>query len=110
MSEIQQYIYDDVSHRLNKIIEKKESFVLRGLAGQMTEVIAKVERIIEEQKMTCRIYSRHRAAVVTASTFVPFLGWANLAAIAAHNLVTFDPDYEIGKDLIDKRLYVTYKR
>ena len=110
MSQIQQYIYDDVSKKIKEMIEKNESFVLRGLDGKMSEVISQIESTIEDQKMTCRIYSRNRAAVVTASAFVPFLGWANLAAIATHNLATYDPDYEIGKDLIDKRLYVTYKR
>ena len=110
LAEEQHFIYDDVSHRLAELIEKRQSFVLRGLNNRMSDVIADLERIIEQDKMTCRVYSRNRAFVVAATSFVPFLGWANLAAVAAHNIATYDPDYEIGKDVKDKRLHVTYKR
>lgn len=110
MTEIQQYTYDEVSHRLEYMIKNKQSFVLRGLTDRMGEAIAKVEETIEKQQLTCRVYSRNRAAIVAATAWVPVLSWANAAALVVHNLVTMDPDYEIGKDLIDKRLHVTYKR
>lgn len=110
MAEVQQYIYDEVSGRLEELIKNKESFVLRGLTDRMGEAVAKVEGIIEKQHLKCRVYSRNRAAVVAATAWVPVLSWANIAALAVHNLATMDPDYEIGKDLIDKRLHVTYKR
>ena len=110
MEEEQHFIYDDVSHRLAELIDKRQSFVLRGLGSRMSKVIAELEGIIERDKMTCRVYSRNRGFVVAATSFVPVVSWINVAAIAAHNIVTYDPDYEIGKDLKDKRLHVTYKR
>lgn len=76
----------------------------------MIEITTEVERIVEGQGMSCRIYSRNRAAVVAASTFVTVIVWANLAAVAAHNRATWNPDYEIGKDLVDNKLYETYKK
>lgn len=110
MSEIHQYTYSEVSSRLDELIKKKESFVVRGLTDQMSEAITKIESTIEKQELKCRVYTRNRAAVVAATAWVPFVSWANAAALAVHNLATMDPDYEIGKDYIDKRLHVTYKR
>lgn len=110
MSEIHQYTYDEVSSRLEELIKKRQSFVLRGLTDRMSDTITKVESTIEKQQLTCRVYTRNRAAVVAATAWVPVLSWANAAALAVHNLATMDPDYEIGKDYVDKRLHVTYKR
>lgn len=107
--EINQHYPYDKTEIISKI-SNRESFAIRNLSDRMTEVTAEVERLIEDQGLTCRVYAHNRAAVVAASTFVPFLGWANLAAIAVHNISTWNPDYEIGKDLIDKVLHVKFKK
>ena len=59
--------------------------------------------------MRCRIYTRNRAATATALAWTG-PGLAALAGIAAHNLATYNPDYEIGRAVVDQKIYVTYKK
>jgi hypothetical protein len=110
MAEPQHLRYDEASHRLHELIKNKETFLLRGLDGQMSKVIKEIERIIKEQQMTCRVYTRNRGYAIAATLAIPIVDVVAVGFIAAHRLATYDPDYEIGKDLKDKRLHVTYKR
>jgi hypothetical protein len=110
MADIKEYEFDEVAKNLAVMINNRETFVLRGLAGRMIEVTGEVEREVEKQDMSCRIYSRNRAAAATATAFVPALGLIPLTAVAVHNISTWNPDYEIGKDIIDNKLHITFKK
>lgn len=59
--------------------------------------------------MKCRVYSENRAAVAGAAVFTG-VGLAGIAAIAAHNLATYDPDYEIGKNKLSNTVSVSCKK
>ncbi|MBF4103001.1 hypothetical protein INT80_12615 [Gallibacterium anatis] len=37
-------------------------------------------------------------------------GIASAVGIAAHNLATYNPDFEIGKNLVDKKINIVYKK
>jgi hypothetical protein len=63
--------------------------------------------------MTCRIYASGRLAGAAATVVggpLGLLGLATAIGVAAHNIVTYDPDYEIAKHVIDNKLVVTYKK
>ncbi|MFU2058510.1 hypothetical protein ACLSZY_03050 [Avibacterium volantium] len=72
-----------------------------------------VEAAIEKNGFTCRVYTENRAAGVGAALFSGVggvIGAATAIGIAVHNLATYNPDFEIGKNLIDKKINVTYKK
>jgi len=71
-----------------------------------------LERMIEAVSLRCRIYTRGRVASAGASFFggiTGVVGVASVVSLAAHNLFTYNPDYELGKNYIDHTISVTYK-
>lgn len=101
--------FDAVSElRISMLLDDYQSFELIDLTGEkMGKAVQFLEDLIEKKSMTCRIYTAGRT-VVLGGIFNP-LGVAAAAAIAAHNLATYDPDYEIAKHKIDKKLTVKAK-
>ncbi|MNF87207.1 hypothetical protein D3C84_696660 [compost metagenome] len=106
--------YDDLNtETLTTLIRNKESFEVVALSGKMVSAVARVENNIESNGMKCRIYTFGRIAAAGGSFFggiTGVIGLASAAGIAAHNLVTFNPDYEIAKYPIDNRIVVKCKK
>jgi hypothetical protein len=59
-----------------------------------------------------QIYTEYRAAAVAGSLWTPtvILGIAAAVGMAAHNLATINPDYEIGKNKVAGTVTATYKK
>ena len=93
---------------LDFLLTNSASFVVRAVPD-LSVVVQRVENRIEELGMKCRVYSEHRAAVAGAAVFTG-VGLAGIAAIAAHNLATYDPDYEIGKNKLSNTVSVSCKK
>lgn len=110
MIETPEYHYDNVFATLKDKLTDRKSFVLIGLSGRMLEVAGELELLVEGIGLTCRIYSRNRVVAAAATSLMPVVGIASLAAVAVHNIVTWNPDYEIGKDLTDHKIYVDYRK
>lgn len=106
------YVARNTSHSdIEKLIMTRQSFKLTAV--QDTGVTVKtLESIIETQGLTCRIYTEYRAAGIAAAAWGPVaaLGVVCAAAIAVHNAVTWNPDYEIGKNYKQKTLTIIYQR
>ncbi|QZP30507.1 hypothetical protein [Pseudomonas sp. DR48] len=110
------------------IIEKikaHESFVLEcGEYDRYSNTLTWLEQSIEKQGMSVRIYMRARK--ISMGSFAGFAGASIIGApvalgavaiglvagvgIAAHNLATLNPDYEVGKHPLGSTLYVDYKK
>jgi len=110
------------------IIEKikaHESFVLEcGEYDRYSNTLTWLEQAIEKQGMSVRIYMRARK--ISMGSFAGFAGASIIGApvalgavaigvvagvgIAAHNLATLNPDYEVGKHPLGSTLYVDYKK
>ncbi|PTT92338.1 hypothetical protein DBR45_54020 [Pseudomonas sp. HMWF031] len=110
------------------IIEKikaHDSFVLEcGEYDRYSNTLTWLEQAIEKQGLSVRIYMRARK--LSMSSFAGFVGAGVIGApvaigavavglvagvgIAAHNLATLNPDYEIGKHPLGSTLYVDYKK
>jgi hypothetical protein len=96
--------YDDLNDAvLDELVRKRASFEVVALGGDMDGAIAKVEAGIESRKLSCRVYLHGRTAPA-------FLTWGSLLFVGAHNLATFNPDYEIAKHKFDNKLRVIYKK
>lgn len=106
------YSIDSVSDdEIDELIASRTSFVLEGIARlNMPEAVASVEKSIESHGLKCRVYTKGRAAALAGELAVPLVGWAAAAAMGIHNLATWDPDYEIAKNLITGTLTVECKR
>lgn len=106
--------YDDLSaEKLDSLIRNKRSFEVTGLSGRMSSAVTKVENAIEYDELSCRVYTVGRIATAGASIFGGITGLAGIASavtIAAHNLVTYNPDYEIAKHMVDNYISVIYKK
>lgn len=106
--------------QLNALITDKESFVLLGIRGNITDSIQKVETEIESQGLTCRINTDFKAGLAAAGGFgvlgalvaapsAVVLGGI-LAGQAAHAVFTLNPDYVVTKDYINAKLTIEYKK
>ena len=107
--------------QIEGLVKSKESFEIHSLRGNFMAGIKLVETKIERQGLKCRVKSDVKSAVVqggalgavfTALTTPATLTIATLTAAAGvgHTLVTYNPDYEIIKDYVNKRLKVVYKK
>lgn len=107
----------------NKTYENIPDFLLRDLVSRkcsfsiktedISDTVKQVETMIEACGYSCRVYTENRAAAMglAATTGVgTLLGAAAAVGMAMHNLATFNPDFEIGKSLIDGKVNVTYKK
>lgn len=90
---------------LAKLIAERDSFKIIGLTGTVLKTVEIVETAIENANLRCRVFTSGRSK----SLFSPFVFYSAVV-LAAHNLATYDPDYEIEKHLVDSMLTVTYKR
>ncbi|MBF4102824.1 hypothetical protein INT80_10785 [Gallibacterium anatis] len=63
-------------------------------------------------KFSCRVYTENRSLLCAGSLgsgSIKQLGLLSLAYIAIHNLITIDPDFEIGRNFMSGRVNITYK-
>ena len=107
-------IYDEMElSNVKELIDKRESFELIGVGGQMSDAVIEMEKIIESQGLSCRIYTYGRVVSASATLVggvTGLVGLASVVGMATHNLATYNPDYEIAKHLVDNKLSVKYQK
>ncbi len=112
-SKIEVLNVDNMEQEAKQLISARKSFKVCGVAA-MAHVVTVLERMIESQNLSCRVYTAKRGAALatglipTGLTQLTALGTA--IGIAAHNIATWNPDYEIAKHLIDNSVEVIYKK
>jgi len=112
--DIENYTSDDLtSEKLSSLIETKKSFKIVAVKD-IGFMVNKIEGAIEKRDLSCRVYSEFRSVAMGAVAIpTPVTVLGGLAAIvgtAAHNLATFNPDYEIGKNKIKNTVTVIYQK
>lgn len=102
------------NEQIKQKIKNRESFTIDKISWErFTATVDTLEKIIEAEKLKYRTYTVGRVVSIGASALggvTALLGLASGAAIAVHNLVTWGPDYEIGKNRIESKISVTYKK
>jgi len=86
------------SSKTKYMIRGCESFEITGLSGRMGSAVSKIENIIENQSLSCRVYTYGRVASAGATLVGGITGLAGLASVvgmAVHNIATYNPDYEM---------------
>lgn len=110
-SSLQKIALADLNERVSELIEARESFEVWDVDIESTfDVAQRIEAEIEKRRMTCRVYTSGRLMTAAVGIFSMGAGLAALASIAAHNLMTYDPDYEICRDLANSRLIVKFMK
>lgn len=94
---------------LGKLVHEKKSFKICAVAD-ISEAVKLAEKYIEIYGMSCRVYTENRAAIAAGGLLLGGIGALAAVGVAAHNVATWNPDYEIGKDLISNNVTVIYKK
>lgn len=107
--------------QIEDLVRSKTSFEVHGLRGNFIPGIKLVETMIESQGLKCRIKSDVKGAIAQGGILGVVIGAASLPvgvvlaaaatdASTGHTLATYNPDYEIIKDYVNKKLKVIYKK
>lgn len=107
--DMKKYASDELTTaELDHLIICHSSFQVVGVAD-IGRVVERIEGRIEKSGMKCRVFTEYRSASLI-SIFSPaaVLGVGAAIGIAAHNLATYNPDYEIGKNKISSTVTVKY--
>lgn len=111
--DLTRYTTDELNtETLDSLIASKESFQVVSIQN-MTSVVEKIEGRIEKCGLTCRVYTEYRSAAMAGSFLggiTAVAGMASAATIAVHNLATWNPDYELGKNQVKETISVVYKK
>ena len=92
------------------LIDQRQSFRVRAVDWeQLLDCCRWVEEHIDAVDMDSRVYTKGRVAAAAVGVVSFGAGMAVLAGIAAHNLLTLNPDYEICRDLANQQLWVRYQ-
>lgn len=101
--------------QVENLFREKKSFVLEDIdRTNFSEAVETIEKMIEGLGMKCRIYTKGRKALMVGAvtpnpvTFVA--GVASAIAIGTHNVATWSPDYEVGKNLAMGTLTIEYQK
>ena len=97
------------SGRIDDLISSKSSFQIVGV-NDIGDIVKLLEGRIEAKGLKCRVYTEYRAAGLAAEALAGGVGVVVAAGIAVHNVVTWNPDYEIGKNKLNSSVSVTYKK
>ena len=96
--------------RLLALLRSHQSFVLEDIGSlKISEAVEAIEKKIESFGMTCRIYSKWRVTTLVAKLSISLFGWDTATILGANNRVTWNPDYEIGKNRLTRSLTIEYK-
>lgn len=109
--DIQKFAADELdSEKLDWLILSNHSFQVVAV-GDISAVVSKIEGRIEKLGRRCRVYTEYRATAMAGSLFsgvASLVGVASAVGIAAHNLATINPDFEIGKNKLAGTITVKY--
>ena len=94
---------------LDNLTSARDSFVITGVPD-FSILIAQIERAIEEKGMKCRVYTENRSLAIAAAAIptgiTQLAGAASALGIGIHNLVTFNPDYEIARNITASKITI----
>ncbi|MHC5226238.1 hypothetical protein [Ignatzschineria sp. LJL83] len=112
--EILKFKSKDLSNeKIDELAENRNSFVITDVSN-MAHTVKHVENLIERKGYKVRVYTENRAAGIAVAAIptgiTQVTGIATAIGIGVHNLVTINPDYELGKNLFNNSLTVMYKK
>lgn len=106
------YSTSEISNEeISSMISERRSFKIKDIDSVFfADTVETIEKLIESQGLKCRVYTAGRITALGVSAISIVGGVAAGLTIAAHNIATFNPDYEIAKVYTTKTLAITYKK
>lgn len=102
--------FNDYPWQYADLIKQQMSFEIQHVPlSEMLTVCAELEEHIESLGMKCRVYTEKRSVSLLSAAYRWQWGLISGAIIAAHQFLTYNPDYEISRDLANNRISVKYK-
>ena len=106
---------DLTNEKIDELISNKKTFVIKNIPSSFfDQLLLRIEKSIEDKSMKCRVYTEYRSAIFAAMTIptgvTQIIGIASAIGVGIHNLVTYNPDYELAKNLTSTKLGVIYKK
>ncbi|WP_024694460.1 hypothetical protein [Pseudomonas syringae] len=99
------------NEEISLMISDKRSFKIKDIESEFFgDTVETIEKLIEPQELTCRTYTAGRITALGISSLTIIGGVTAGLTIAAHNIATYNPDYEIAKLYTTKTLAITYKK
>lgn len=97
--------------QIDLLIGSRTSYLVVAVSN-VSAVATKIEGRIEKAGLRCRVFTEYRAATLAGAFFSPTapVAWVAGLGMAAHNLATLNPDYEIGKNKLAGTVTVTFKK
>jgi len=100
--------------KLTELVKDRKSFKITQIGKDFFEYTGCICEIIENAGYTCRLYTAHRwlcmALALISTPLARGIGIFTALSIAAHNIATYDPDYEIRRHPLDSVITVSYQR
>lgn len=112
--DIQKFTSDELSvNKLSDLVKNKKSFQIVAVKD-ISFTVNKIEGAIEKQGLRCRVYTEYRSAAISGMVIptgvTQVAGLFSAIGMAAHNLATLNPDYEIAKNKIKGTVTALYKK
>lgn len=103
--------FEMTTAKVDSLISCNSSFQVVGVVD-ISKIVSFIEGRMAKADRSCRVFTEYRKAAMAGSFFGPtaILGVASAVGIAAHNLATFNPDFEIGKNKLAGTVTVTFKK
>jgi len=86
-------------------IVKKETFTVHATGGDLLEYCTRIESLLESANMSCRVRTKNRTAINTGALLTG-VGVFGFLAQAAHNIATYNPDWEIIRNPLNNKIEV----
>ncbi|MDR1367082.1 MAG: hypothetical protein LBJ13_04245 [Puniceicoccales bacterium] len=102
------YNYNVSESKLRELIRQHETFCVQARSKEeVFNLCSNIDEYITQEGLRARVYTKGR---VVAGLLGSVVGPAVLAGIVAHNLWTYNPDYEIARNIITNTVDVVYKK
>jgi hypothetical protein len=93
--------------QIRALAKECASFTIQAKGSvDLMELSSMLDRVIESAGFKTRVYTKGRATGLLAGPAAPWIA----VGIGVHNLLTWDPDYEIRRNLLTDTLDVVYMR
>ncbi len=100
-------VNDPTIQELKSLVSQKKTFKIIASFGSIMRLCENCETTIESLGMSCRVRTKNRTAANAAALFTG-VGVLGFMAQAAHNLATFNPDWEIIRCPVTNTIEVKY--
>ena len=96
-------------NRVKQSVSNKLDFTVKTSAADSVSNSGIIELEIEANGMSCRVSTKGRT-LVNCTVGLLATGGLSLIGQIGHNMATFNPDWDVERDLVSNKIICTYKK